>query len=116
MEQKKAEYYVQINNKSFKQKMKEDIAFHDLYNFIDCGTVELISLTNNIDLWVDEEGLLKKNYITELKIKGFDPIRIAGIGILLSFNEEGDPKGLSLEQLEYISNNMSIRTYGEVNA
>lgn len=114
MELTNSNTYIKIRENVFVVKKKEDVSFDDLYTLIDCHTVELISMPHNIDLWVDEEGLLKENVYTEIHIKGYDPIVIAGTGIFLSFNEDGYSTGLSAMQVEYIKENIVIRPYIKV--
>ena len=114
MELANSNTYVKIRENIFAVKKKEGVSFDDLYALIDCDMVELISMPHNIDLWVDEEGLLKENVYTEINIQNYDPIIIAGTGIFLSFNEDGYSTGLSAMQVEYIRENIVIRPYIKV--
>lgn len=114
MELTNSNTYVKIREDIFAVKKKEGVSFNDLYALIDCDMVELISMPRNIDLWVDEEGLLKENVYTEILIQNYDPIIIAGTGIFLSFNEDGYSTGLSVTQVEYIKENIVIRPYQKV--
>lgn len=39
-----------------------ELTLQQMYDYIDCGTVELVQLQEGVDLWCDEEGLLKSGF------------------------------------------------------
>ncbi len=66
----------------------KELKLADLYPIIgnDCSIVERVQLAQGVDLWVDEEGLLKENYMnmkgTELYRKAYPNIDPADLGVV----------------------------------
>ena len=71
-------------------KVKNDLK--DFYRHLDCNMVEVVSFGDVNDLWVDEEGLLKRDQrffkVHNLPF-GHHGV-IAGRGLILGSNREGD--------------------------
>lgn len=106
------EQFIKVENGKMETKEKEEIEFTDLYSLIKCDTVELIGFPNNIDLWVDEEGLFKENVITEIKLEGQGSLKIAGIGIFLTHDEDGYSCGLTANQIAYLNRAVTTEIKG----
>ncbi len=74
---------------------------HAMYREIDCRTVECIGLTEDLDLWVDEEGKLKSEW--EVNLGATALLRRRGIPDLVAGNalltggadDEGNTLGIS---------------------
>lgn len=78
------------------------VKLEDMYKLLNCNMVELVRLDNNIDAWVDEEGLLKSNNpVHEFSIGG-NEVSLAGRVLFLSSNDEGDTIGLTDEQVDWL--------------
>lgn len=106
--------YIELKKRNITVSTKKNIEFNDLYSLIGCSTVELIHLPLNIDLWVDEEGLLKDNFITKVSVQGYNTFKIAGIGILLSYGDDGYSTGLSETQVNFVKQNISVLYYDDI--
>ncbi|WP_436867951.1 DUF3846 domain-containing protein [Mammaliicoccus sciuri] len=95
-------------------KMNEkDIPLELMYELIDCDMIELVSLTNDIDIFVDECGLLKNftdiNILHDLKT-GFQHQMTGKMLFVTADEEDGSTIGLSDEQVKYIKDNVVIKT------
>lgn len=82
-----------------------------LYHHLNCRTVDVIRLTDSIDLWVDDEAMLVSepevnHVLTNITIAFghyFQPIH--GAGVFLSGNDKtGATESLSPEQVSVIRN------------
>lgn len=101
-----------INGEMRFYKTMAKIELDDMYKIIGCETVDVVRLENNIDIWVDDEGLLKKNVITEIEINGRE-YQLAGRLLFMSSNKEGETVPLTNKQVEYLMDNMVIKNmYG----
>ncbi len=73
----------------------------DVYLLTDCTRFDVVSITPNEDMYVDDEGLLKNNqrYFTLL---GTGLVNFAGKALLLSHNDEGETTSTTwtLQQVE----------------
>jgi len=45
----------------------KEFQLEEMYRLIDCEIVELVQLGNGVDLWCDEEGLMKSNWMMNVK-------------------------------------------------
>ena len=41
----------------------KELSFSDMYPIIGCTTIEHIGLKKEVDMWVDEEGLMKSDFV-----------------------------------------------------
>jgi hypothetical protein len=76
----------------FDQTIKEVVYagdFREIYSLIDCTTFDVVRITPDEDMYVDDEGLLIDNqrYFTLL---GTGLNNFAGKALLLSHNNEGE--------------------------
>ncbi|HAP4881137.1 TPA: DUF3846 domain-containing protein [Enterococcus faecalis] len=72
-------------------------------------SADVQSLTNTIDVWVDDIGALKKgNYLIGMVINNQE-YRFAGKVLLLGIdNDTGKTRGLSSKELEWIDKNLKL--------
>lgn len=85
----------------------KELSLKDLYSLIGngCHTVERVVLSKGVEMWVDEEGLLKQNAINPIatflyqrawsigrgiKIKELRDIGVVGTAILIDNTKAGD--------------------------
>lgn len=108
-----------ISNREAVVKEFEDVSLETMYKEIGCHTVDVVSLDHNIDLWVDDNGLLvRDNVIHRLNIEGQDPEfapHLAGNIFILANDGEGGTIGLSKEQVEWVKQNITFIAYFRVN-
>lgn len=45
----------------------KELNFKDLYPIIGCDLIEHVGIHKGVDMWVDEEGLLKDNFVVNQK-------------------------------------------------
>ena len=84
----------------------------EMQEMIGTDTVTVVSLKNNIDMWVDDEGLLKSgNFVNRYTIEDFQ-IDLAGNAILLGDDGNGGTVGLNEEQVEYLVENLKFGLVG----
>jgi hypothetical protein len=78
--------------------VKTDNTLHDMYKHIGCSLVEVVSFGDVYDLWVDEEGLLKRDQrffkVHNLPF-GHHGV-IAGRALLLQCNDSGGCESTTL--------------------
>ena len=95
--------------------LPEDFGLDEMYKHIQCDMVDVAGLTEDIDIWVDDNGLFKPgNTVLEYKLKGNpeEPLHLAGNALFLSSDDEGNSIGLTMEQLNWIGKELMIRPYG----
>lgn len=93
-------------------------SLNELYSIIDCDYVELSVLTDNLDLFVDEEGFVNgsTNRVGVFQIQDADGERLgqvmyAGRGVILQHDAEFDDSiGFSKENAENILKSLIIKT------
>jgi hypothetical protein len=96
----------------------EEISLDDMYSTIGCDYVEFSKLTDELDLWVDEEGFVNgaSSRIGVFQVQDADGERIgqpmyAGRGLILTSNHEGDyPIGLTKKRAEAIVDSLIFQT------
>jgi hypothetical protein len=82
-----------------------------LYRELEARTVDVISLSHGIDLWVDDEGLLVSEpqinvfmeYLIAALTGGRLTQRLVGTGVFLATNEEGNTVSLNPEQVSALN-------------
>lgn len=119
-------YLIKINRngdsvsvRSMVTNMGEEFGLKEMYSRIKCRHLDAVRLPENIDIWVDDEGLLQSgNVILEYLIKtpqGDEvDIQLAGNALFLSCDDDGNSIGLSREQFNWIKENITYKAYGEV--
>lgn len=111
------EQYILIDGSSLsvkKVESNEDIGLELMYKEIECARVDVAQLTDEIDLWVDDEGLMKSGTKAwRLDYKG-NMVELAGKILVSSRDNEGSSIGLSDEQVEDIKNNLTVKPIGIV--
>lgn len=84
---------------------------NSMYNLLGCRSVDVIRLTDNIDLWVDDEGMLVSDpqvntvlmNITYAFGHGYQPLY--GAGLFLSVDSKsGETVSLTAEQVAVVRN------------
>lgn len=91
---------------------EDGVHLSEIQDLIGTDTVTVVSLKNNIDMWVDGEGLLKSgNFVNRYTIEDFQ-IDLAGNAILLGDDGNGGTVGLNEEQVEYLVENLIFGLVG----
>jgi Domain of unknown function (DUF3846) len=86
---------------------------HDLsayYKLLDCDLVDVIRLTPHVDLWIDDEGLLKEPPNQAYFYLGDYPSPIAGRALLLGHDKEGNSRSLRTTEEEIVAHVMFVNT------
>jgi hypothetical protein len=69
-------YYVHIN------RDKRGSRLPDIYKHLDCSTIDSVNLAPGLDMYVDDEGLLRDEPIGAFKISGSDYV-FSGHGLMV---------------------------------
>jgi len=69
----------------------KEMDFQTMYPLIKCDTIEHVALKKGVDMWVDEEGLLKPNTVNQKAsyLCSYDP-QIVGNVIVTDNTKAGD--------------------------
>ena len=95
--------------------LPKDFGLEEMYKHIQCDMVDVVEITEGIDIWVDDNGLFKPgNTVLEYKLKSNaeEPLHLAGNALFLSSDDEGNSIGLTMEQLNWIGKELMVRPYG----
>lgn len=91
---------------------EEGVHLSEMQDMIGTDIVTVVSLKHNIDMWVDDEGLLKSgNFVNRYIIEDFQ-IDLAGNAILLGNDGNGGTIGLNDEQVDYLVDNLRFGLIG----
>ena len=91
---------------------EDGVHLSEMQEMIGTDIVTVVSLKNNIDMCVDDEGLLKSgNFVNRYIIEDFQ-IDLAGIAIFISNDGNGGTVGLNEEQIEYLVENLRFGLVG----
>lgn len=83
-----------------------------MHEEIGCDLVDIVALDDEIDAWVDDEGLLKsENPVHSVKF-GDREYQLAGKIVLFSRDDEGNSIGLNSEQVSRVRQNLEISLIG----
>ena len=77
--------------------------YKEIYNLTDCDSFDVVSLDDINDIYVDDAGLLK-NPTRYFRIFSYTTMRIstlAGKGLILGHNDEGESIATTLDVNEY---------------
>ena len=92
--------------------VEEDSMLRQMYEIIECSTVDCIALPKSNDLWVDDEGLLTLTRDSKFfKYRNFTPIH--GKGLILGTTTEGECKSTNLK-IEDVIDHVQFYTLDEV--
>lgn len=81
----------------------------DFYKIIGCDLVEIAPITEDIDLYVDETGLMKNpETLNIVEVDDYQHV-LFGNMIFASYDESGKMKGLNAEQKAFIKEQVSIK-------
>lgn len=89
---------------------KDGSNLDEMYRLLGTRTVDVLRLPHNIDLWVDDEALVKGNpsinvplALTFALMVGADDMPVlCGAGLFLTFNDEGESISLTEEQKQVV--------------
>lgn len=105
-----------INGVTIKE-FKDSELGEDMYSVIECDYVELSKLTDELDLWVDEEGFINgaTQRVGVFQVQDADGERLgqpmyAGKGLILTTDNEGCIIGLTKERAEAIVSSLIFQT------
>ena len=80
----------------------------DYYKHLNCRTIEVVGLTHEIDIYIDEEGRLKDNHIgghlKSLYARKGNDLVLYGDLLFLSHNDMGETRSLTEKHIEFIKN------------
>lgn len=62
----------------------------DLYRLIETDIVEAVNLGRKQMLWIDEEGLLRKEVKPFFSFVGYEDKPLCGVGVILGVDDDGD--------------------------
>ena len=74
--------------------------YKEIYNLIDCRTFDVVPLDHTNDMYVDDEGLLKNPN----RYFKYGQQTLAGIGLILAHDDEGESVGTTLNSAEVFEN------------
>lgn len=91
---------------------KEEITkLDDYYKFLECDMFAVVMPSENISLYVDDEGLLQSgNLISQIKYKNFETKLAGNIIITGGVDDEGETLSCELSLIE-VSNMISLTEY-----
>lgn len=81
-----------------------------LYRHLDCNTVQIVMMTNGITAWVDENALLTNNYTHVHDIIDGRFVHSMVGNIIFSSTNGEEIADLSKGQIDYIKNELEIKT------
>ncbi|WP_239704992.1 hypothetical protein [Mammaliicoccus sp. E-M24] len=81
-----------------------------LYKHLDCNTVQVVMMTNGITAWVDENALLTNNYTHVHDIIDGRFVHSMVGNIIFSSTNGEEIADLSEGQIDYIKNELEIKT------
>ena len=97
--------YIEFNKIEWKDSYDADMILKTL----EAESLDAQSLTENIDVWVDGIGALKKeNYIIGIRVNDID-YNFVGNALLLGLDyDSGETKALTDQEIKWISKNVQI--------
>lgn len=103
---------VTTTGKVSEYKQEADLGFKPMYRALSCSMVERLSLSNGIDLWLDEDGMYTQKKHNKKLSEIADQLtkyehRILGAGIFLSTDDWGDLASLSKEDYDMLKTVLS---------
>lgn len=104
-----------ISAKTQLVSLSKDFGLEEMYKHIQCDMVDVVEIAEGIDIWVDDNGLFKPgNTVLEYKLKDNPEltVHLAGKALFLSSDDEGNSIGLTMGQLNWLGEQLSIRPYG----
>ena len=95
-------------------KDSNDSELQSMYNHIKCGMVECVSLNDENDVWVDEEGLLTLSpFSMFFKTEGYHEF-LCGNGLVLGFDEENGDSSDTTLTIDDVKSKVTFHTLNEV--
>jgi len=89
----------------FDETVKEAVYggdYREIYDLIDCRTFTVVSIDEDNDLYVDDEGLLGVDNQRYFRIKGLDWGTFAGKGLIMGHDDEGETTATTYDLQEVI--------------
>lgn len=85
----------------------ESVGLGDMYSSLECEMVERLSLNGELDLWIDEEGMLNgaEDRIGSFTIGGN---KFVGKGLVCGVTTDGDSTPITDEVAEFVLDNLKI--------
>lgn len=86
----------------------ESVELGDMYSSLECEMVERLSLNGELDLWIDEEGMLNG---AGDRIGAFTlgSSQFVGKGLICGVTIEGDSTPIDDETAEFVLDNLKIQ-------
>ncbi|UVK59863.1 hypothetical protein SEA_OBLADI_124 [Gordonia phage ObLaDi] len=83
-----------------------------LYQRLACHSVDRVELTEGVDLWVDDEGLIASrpfNHLaTTFALAQGRPTMIFGHALVLGFNDEGETLPLDIDRTGRVAHTLGV--------
>ena len=88
-----------------KQEIKEvihDDTLESIYKFVDCRAFDVVNIDQENTLYVDDEGLFVEDQLYFKYTGTTDSVSLAGNGLVLGVDEEGEttPPSLTLKEVQ----------------
>ena len=90
----------------FDETVKEGVYggdYREISDLLGCRTFTVVSIDEDNDLYVDDEGLFGVANQRYFRLKGLDWGTFAGMGLIMSHDDEGDSKATTLDLWEVSS-------------
>ena len=86
----------------------ESVGLGDMYSSLECEMVERLSLNGELDLWIDEEGMMNG---AGDRIGSFTlgSIKLLGKGLICGVTTQGDSVPMDDETAEFVLDNLKIQ-------
>ena len=102
---------IDVKNKEVTEVLHDD-TLESIYNHVDCRTFDVVNIDGENTLYVDDEGLFVENQLFfEYSGDTGTKVQLAGNGLLLGYNGEGDTIEPTLT-LEYVKSKITFLPEG----
>ena len=103
------------------KEVEHDGKLQNIYDLIDCRTIDIVRIDDVNGIFVDDEGLLKDNLYFEYS--GSENVfKLAGNGLILGVNDEGNSISPTLtvedvkSKVNFLPEGFKVEPYMEVTA
>ena len=77
------------------KEVEHDGELQNIYDLLDCRTIDIVKIDDVNDIFVDDEGILTDNLYFEYSVSD-RVFQLAGSGLVLGYNKEGETIGTTL--------------------
>lgn len=95
------------------EEMNPKGTLHELYRLIGCSLVDVVRLTDVIDMWLDDEGLYNSQTVNRLatllaRTYGFTHQPYFGTAVIARCDRNGNTAGLTDGQLAQLETRLAL--------